>query len=315
MTGNSTIVMNSAQIQSITTTATFYNLTFAGGGTGVISANITVTNNFSITNNTKVQTSQNHIFQRNFTVDNGSNYEASAGRATFNSGTQTQTITVGITNSQPNTSFSELYIDNGNLTFPKTINGGVIVNSTFYLYNDAVINDNNSIHTFNGSMFINGTCNFGGTLILTNGTLYDNQDYDFNLGNAEIIIKGYIYINTSTTFRPQNNVSVVLNNDGGHTGLVLNNDAQMIGNGSNTLTISNNTSLYIRGVNNFPTNFGTINLEELSLVRYDAGLSDQTVNSSVIYGSLYLASGTRKNLSGNTIVKNTYMFIIQQIFD
>lgn len=309
MTGNSTITMNSTQIQSITTTATFYNLTFAGGGTGVMGANLVVTNDFLVSNNTKVQTSQNHTFQRNFTIENGSIYEASAGRATFNSSTQTQNINVGTTNSISNTTFNELYIDNGTPSFPKSINGGMIVNSTFYLYNDATVNDNNSTHKFNGSLFVNGICNFGGMLILNGGTLYDNQDYDFNLGNAEILIKGYVYIANNTTFRPQNNISVVLNDDGGHTGLVINDNAQIIGNGSNTLKISNNTSLYIRGVNNFPTNFGTINLEELSLVRYDAGLSDQTVDNSVIYGSLYLASGTRKNLAGNvTVRRHLYVY-------
>ncbi len=59
MTGNGTIQMDAPLIQSITAPATFYNLTFNSGQIGVIAGNIEVTNDFLVTNNTEVTTSNN----------------------------------------------------------------------------------------------------------------------------------------------------------------------------------------------------------------------------------------------------------------
>ncbi|MCF6240119.1 MAG: hypothetical protein L3J74_02090 [Bacteroidales bacterium] len=304
-TGNGTIQMDATLIQSITTAATFYNLTFNGGGIGVIAANITVTNNFLISNNTEVQSSANNIFQANFTVDNGSKYTAVTGRATFNSASD-QTITIGTTSGEDNVVFYQAYFQTGGT---KTINGNMTVNNVFSLDNGVIIADNSNTQTFSGNGYFNGTCNFSGTIIFKGGTQYDTVDDDFTLGTANIIIKGYTYIAGGDIMRVNGDMTVNLNDAGNHIGFIVNDAAQLIGSTGKTLTISSNTSLYIRGANNFPTGFGTINLEQGSYVRYDANLNDQTINNSVAYWHLYLNQGTSKTAAGNLDVNgNLYIY-------
>ncbi|KAF5434797.1 G8 domain-containing protein, partial [Candidatus Methanophagaceae archaeon] len=309
MTGNGTIQMDASLIQSVTAAATFYNLTYNGAGMGVLGANITVTNNFYITNNTEVQSSQQHIFQSNFTVDDGSKYEATAGRATFNSSTQQQTVTTGTTDGEPNVEFYQAYFDNGGAANQKLIDGDMIVNNTIYIYNDAEVNDNGDTHTqtLTGGYF-NGTCGFSGTIVMLGGTYYDNNDDDFTLGTADITVKGYSYIGAGDIMRVNGDMTVILNDEGNHIGFIINNNAELRGSGSNTLTVSDNTSLYIRGINNFPTTFVTVTLENESYVRYDAALNDQTVYAGVIYGRLYLNQGTTKTAAGNLDV-NSHLYV------
>ena len=304
-TGNGTIQMDASLIQSVTTAATFYNLTYNGGGMGVIAGNVTVLNDFVVNNNTEVQSSANNVFQGDFTIADGSLYTASAGRATFNSASN-QTITIGTTNGNANTVFYQAYFQTGGT---KTIAGNMTVNNTFLLDNGVTIDDAGNTHTFSGNGYFNGTCNFSGTIIFKGGTQYDTDNDDFTLGTADIIIKGYTYIGANDIMRVNGNMTINVNDAGNHIGFIINDGSQLIGDAAKTLTISNNTSLYIRGANNFPTGFGTITPEQGSFVRYDAALNDQIVNNSISYWHLYLNYGTTKTAAGNLDVNgNLYIY-------
>lgn len=307
LTGTSTIVMDAQFAQSVTTSASFYNLTFGGGGIGVLSQNVTVNGDFLITNNTQVQTSQYHTFFGDFSVDDGSKYEATDGRCSFISSTQQQTINVGTTSGLSNISFYQAYFDNGGGVFPKLINGNMIVQNTFYIYDDAVVNDNGDAlnQTLQGGGYINGICNFSGTVTFTGGTFQDNDDDDFKIGTADIIVKGYTYIGSGDIMRVDGDVTILPNDDGNHIGLIINNNSELIDDsGSNNLTVSDNTSLYIRGYDNFPTTFANVDLATASFVRYDVALADQLIYDGVTYGGLYLSQGTTKTAAGNLDINN-----------
>ncbi|MCG8389084.1 MAG: hypothetical protein MJA30_26250, partial [Cytophagales bacterium] len=92
MTGNGTIQMDAPVVQSISTTSIFNNLTFNGSSTAAISANITVNGNLVVTNNTRVNTASTHTFLGDFTVDAGSEFNASAGTSIFSASTNAQTL-------------------------------------------------------------------------------------------------------------------------------------------------------------------------------------------------------------------------------
>ena len=143
MTGSGTIEMDATIVQSITTAATFNNLTFNGGGIVTIAGNITVTGNLLDTNGTSVSTSTTNVVQGNFTVNNASSFNATNGRMTFN-GTGTQAINF------INTTFDELDFDNGGAANPKNITGNLTANDRTRIFNDAEINDaaGGQTHTF-----------------------------------------------------------------------------------------------------------------------------------------------------------------------
>ena len=307
LTGNCTIDMDGSLIQSITTSATFYNLTYNGGGTGVISGNITVTHDFHVTNNTEVHTNTTNYFQGNFTVDDGSQFEATGGTCSFNlSGDQT--VTIGTTDGQTNTEFYNAYFQGSGT---KTIDGDMVVKHYFQLDKGVTIEDNGDTHTqtFYNNCYFNGTCNFSGTILFKGGTCYDTDDGNFTLGTANILVKGYTYIGENTTMNVNGDFTIDVNDNGSHIGFIINNNAALVGQSSKTLTVKNNTSLYIRGSNNFPTGFGTITFEPGSYARYDAALNDQTIYSGVTYWHLYLSSGTSKTPDGNLDVNgNLYIY-------
>jgi len=306
-TGNGTIEMDASLIQSVTTTATFYNLTYNGGGTGIFADDVTVLNNFTVTGNTEVQSSANNTFQADFTVSDGSKYTAAAGRATFNS-PGNQTITIGTTGGETNANFYQAYFQSGGT---KTIDGDIVVNSTFRIDNGVTVDDNGDTHiqTLAGGGYFNGTCNFSGTILFKGGTYYDTDDDDYTLGTADILIKGYTYIGSGDIMRVNGNVTIDVNDDGNHTGLIINDNSQLVGTSANTLLIKNNTSLYIRGADNFPASFGNIIFEDGSYARYDADITDQTIYDNITYWHLYLNHGTSKTAAGNLDINgNLYIY-------
>ncbi len=314
MTGTSTIEMSAPLIQSITAAATFYNLSFNGGGIGVLGANVTVTNDFLVTNNTEVKTSQSNTFQANFTVDNGSKYIATAGTTTFNS-SLAQTITIGTTNGNSNVEFQNAYFDNGGAGNPKTINGNMIANGQTYIFDDAELGDvnNDKTHTIYGGMRIDGTCAFTGKIIAMGGTIFDENDHAITL-NAELVSK-YLYIGSSTSplaLTTNENVTVGIEDNVDYNYLVVSNGSTLTGVAGKTLLVKNSKRLYIRDANNFPTGFGTITLEESSFVVYDDN-ANQTINNNVTYGHLYLnntaGNSTTKTAGGGlTVMGNIYIY-------
>ncbi|MBN2663721.1 MAG: G8 domain-containing protein, partial [Bacteroidales bacterium] len=300
LVGNGTIEMQAALIQSITSPATFYNLTFNGGGIGVIGASINVSNDFLVDANTQVNCSQYNTFQGDFNVTNGSIYEATAGRATFNSAND-QAITIGTSN----VIFNELYFDNGTATNPKTISGDIVANAITYIYDDAVVNDGGNNHSLNG-LRLDGTCNFSGTITAIGGTFYDDGDSDFTLGTADLIAE-FLYVGSNDVMHVNGNVTVGKEDNTDYNYLVINDGSQLVGQAGNTLLIKDGKYLYIRGVSNFPTGFGTITFADGSYARYDGNI-DQTINSSVTYWHLYLNNKIKTVTGDLDINGNLYLY-------
>ena len=319
MTGNGTINMDASLIQSITDAATFYNLTYNGGSIGVIGAGITVTNNFLATNNTEVKTSQSSVFQGDLTIDDGSAFKATAGTSTFNSA-NAQTITIGTTSGNSNVEFWNAYFDNGGSANSKTIDGNMLAQGLTYIYDDAELGDalNDKTQTLNG-LRVDGTCTFSGTIISTGGTFYDDGgDGDFTVGTADIICE-YLYVGTNDIMRVNGNVTVGIEDNTDYNYLVINNGSQLIGSAGKTLLVKDYKSLYVRGLNNFPSGFGTTTLENLSFVRYDQNI-DQTIayqdgnGNPLTYGHLYLNNNqsdgakTKTAAGGLTVNGNVYIY-------
>ncbi|MCK4661537.1 MAG: T9SS type A sorting domain-containing protein [Bacteroidales bacterium] len=269
-----TIIFDASLVQSVTNAATFYNLTINGGGIVSFSANVTVLNDFYMTNNTTLSTSATHQFNVHFTVDDGSSYNANDGYTYFY-GSTVQTITIG----DGNVEFDRVYF---RYSGKKTIVGNFVANDWSYIYTDATV-EGTGTHTFNNGLRINGTCDFSGTFYLNGGTFSDTDDDNFKLGTANIIVDGNSWVGTGDTMRVDSNLTI----SSGY--LVLNDNAYLIDDATNQqhiLKVTNGTSLYIRGTNNFPSGFGTYDFEQTSFVRYDANLA-QTIRGGVTYGNLY----------------------------
>ena len=301
LTGNCTIEMNASLVQSITEPATFYNLTFKGGSVAVIGANTTVNNDFIVTNNTELTTSYNLTVGNNFTVDDGSKYSCDAGTTIFNS-SSAQTITIGTTDSEPAANFYAINFDNGGAGNPKTVFGDIVANTTLYIYDDAVVNDDGDTHTHKlTNARIDGTCNFSGTLNLLGGTFYNGSgDASFTMGTAKIIVEGTPNIQAGDNMIVNNNFTI----ESGY--LVINNNATLTGQAGDILLVKDNTSLYIRGTNNFPTGFGTITLENDSYTRYDANIN-QTITARQ-YGRLVLSQQTKTAAGSLDVNGSLYLY-------
>ena len=283
MTSTGTIEMDATLVQSITTTAVFNNITFKNGGIASIGDNITVNGNFVIEGNTKVTTSSTITANGDFTVNAGSKYEATDGYLYF-FGTDAQTITV-----TDDCEFDRVYFqntdDDGDL---KTIVGNMVMDDYCYVYANADVAAASTI-TFKNGFNLGGTWNFTGTVYLNGGTFRDDisGDNKFSMGTAEIIVDGYSYIMAGDTMVVDNDFTI----NSGY--LVINDTAMLQGTGADDiLLVKDNTTLYIRGPQSFPTGFGTYTFEDLSTTRYD-GVMDQTIEGGINYGRLFLRYGTK----------------------
>lgn len=291
--GAGTINMDASLVQSITTTATFNHLTFSNGGIVSIGDNITVNGDLEISGNTKVTTSSNHYVYGDFTVNAGSKYEATDGYLYFY-GSSAQTITV-----TDDCEFDRVYFRYGSPNL-KTIVGNITFDDYSYVYADADITGTGTI-TYKNGLNLLGSCSFSGTINFNGGTFRDDGDGAFSMGTANIIVEGYPYIQTNDTMTMDGNLTI----NSGY--LVINNGAYLIGTGNdNTLTVKDNTTLYLRGSDNFPTGFGTYTFEELSTARYDANMA-QTVRGGITYGRLFLRYNT-KTVDGALDI-NDYLYL------
>ncbi|NOZ46909.1 MAG: hypothetical protein GXO79_09015, partial [Chlorobi bacterium] len=282
MTGNGKINMDATLVQSITTTATFDSITFSNGGIVSISDNIIVNGDFVITGSTKVTTSSNHTIYGNFTVNTGSQYEATDGYLYFY-GTNPQTITV-----TDDSEFDRVYFQNSAADGDvKTIVGNLTADDYCFVNANDTVTSAGTI-TFKNGFDIEGAWNFTGTVYLNGGSFRDNSaDNKFSMGTAEIIIEGYPNIYAGDTMVVNNNVTI----NSGY--LVINDTALLQATGNNdTLLVKDNTTLYLRGPNSFPTNFGLYTFQDLSTARYDGNM-DQTVRGGINYGRVFLRYGTK----------------------
>jgi len=301
---NSTIILDATLVQSVTNTTTFNNLEIKAGGVTVLTGQTTVNGNFSVSQNTTVNTDQNHTFYQDFIIEDGSSYKASNGEARFY-GTTAQNISIGATNAE----FDRVLFNGAGL---KTITGSLVANDYSYIYAAATIIDNADTwsHSFANGLIVDGTCNLTSPITLKGGTFrkgLDTSSDSFNLGNgADVIIDGYPNISGGDLMNVGGNVTInsgyLVLNTLIQTGPADTLDSRLIGQPGHQFTLKSGTTLYMRGKNNFPEGFDTYTLEVGSVARYD-GDFPQTVKGDLTYGHLLLRS-KQKTVTGALVIQN-----------
>lgn len=290
----STVEFANTLIQTITTAATFNNVSFIGGGTVSVSGALTVNGNLSVTSTTTLTTTTTQTLNGNFTVAPTATFTATGGTITF-SGTAAQTIDLS-----GSVTFNALVFSNGGVSNPKNIIGNLNVNNTITINGapTAAHLTGSGNHTFRNTITFNGTANFTGTITLTTVTLQNTLASAIDFGAAAFTITGTVTVSTGDNWTVGNSVTV---NTG--ASIVLNNTSSLNdGSGTGTLILLGTANLYVRGTNNFPTGFATYNLANTSSVRYDGALA-QTVRG-ITYGNLVLQTNTKTVDGGLTINGN-----------
>jgi len=192
--GTSTIVLDGAMAQSVTTAVTFNNLQISGGGVAILSAGVIVNGNFSVSNNSTVNTDATHTFLKDFTIADGSLFKATDGEVNFN-GTTAQNISLGTSNAI----FDRVYFDGAGL---KTFTGNLTANDYSIINSTATIVDNTDTwtHTFSNGLRVDGLCNLTSDIVLKGGNYRkgatDNTSPAlFRLGNgADVIVDGGVWV-------------------------------------------------------------------------------------------------------------------------
>ena len=278
-----TVIFDAALVQTISTDATFNNLTFSGGGVVTTGGDVSVNGSWLITNNTTFSTGDTHTLSGDITVDDGSVYNATDGILTLN-GSVDQAMNIG-----SNATFDRIYFNPG-AAININVTGDLVANDLTLVYPNATLNGSGD-HSFQG-LRQEGTCNFTGSITFTGGTVYDNDDNAFSLGTADITISGSVNFSSGDDdITVGGNLTV----DGNY--LVLN-EGSVTGSGG-TLQINNGNTLYVRGVDNFPTGFGLVVFEDnTARANYDMA-GNQTVRGNITYGRLALGNSGTKTVDGS----------------
>ncbi|VAW29056.1 hypothetical protein MNBD_BACTEROID06-763, partial [hydrothermal vent metagenome] len=277
LSSSGTVVFDAPLVQTISAAATFNNLTFSGGGVVSTGGDVRVNGNWLITNNTNFSTGNLHTLFGDLTVDDGSVYNATAGRLSLR-GSSAQALDIGT-----NATFDEVFFQPGAaVTF--TIIGDYVANDRTLVYPDATLNGagNHTIQEFTQ----NGTVNFTGSITLTGSRTYDNDDNVFGLGTADIIIDGNVYFS--------NNAAPDAISIGGNltvqSGLLVIDEGSVTGTGGATFQINDGRTVYLRGADNFPTGFGTVDFQGVtSRANYDLR-ANQTIRGGISYARLALGA-------------------------
>ncbi len=313
LTGNCTINMANPLVQQITAAATFYNLNINGGGILINSGTCSINNDLYISNNSEMKTSADVHIKGIMTIDNAALYTATGGTTYLDNNTKNQELHIGTTNTAPAANFNRLWFASGKAAgFKKTVFGNLNLSSYMVIGPDASVDDdtNTREHTMVGA-YMRGECLFSGTVYLNGGTYRnDNGAYgNFSFGTAQIINIGYSNIAANDTLTANKDVEIQEHY------LILNTGSKLIGKTGYSFKLRNNTNLYVRGSNNFPTGFQYDSLETNSWVRYDASIA-QTVRGNLSYGYLYIggSSSDTKTTDGPLDINNT-LYLYQSTLD
>jgi hypothetical protein len=139
--------------------------------------------------------------------------------------------------------------------------------------------------TNNGSFIQNGL----GTITF-NGTIAQQIDN----GTASTTYNNLVLANVGgKTFNRSASINGDFNINSG-SGAVNVNTYQLTGNGSNAFIVGDNVTFQVRGANNFPNNFGSINLSNTSIVDYISDIDPQTIRQTAgwSYGHLRISDIT-----------------------
>ncbi len=296
-----TIELDASLVQSITKNVTLYNLDVTGGGILSLSGTITVENDFTVSNSSRVVTSSDQNFQNAFTINSGSEFTANNEDVFFNGANQTITLTGDV----------EFYHFRADGSGTKTIAGSLVCNQDLYVSDGVTVADGaGQTHYLDGiRVYGTGTINFSHKIVFDRDSYAlirkEDGDPEITLGSAEIEISSNVYIGSdgfNTTLQTNNDVNIL------DDYLVIR-DGSFLEDASTaaTFSIGSDGTLYVRGGDNFPADFASYDLDDESWVRYDEDI-DQVVEGNITYGYLYL---NRKNKTVNgplTIMNNLYVY-------
>jgi hypothetical protein len=303
-----TLTFDGNTVQSIGSSApynfgiTFNNLTLSNALSVVFNTACTVNGAFLITSNTAVSTgASNQTFNGNFSVAGGSSYSSSA--TTIFNGTSAQSIDFS------NCFFSAITFSNSGIKNTLGIVTNAISGLTTISAGTTV--DGPLIFLTNSRLLVNGTCNWSGTLTFSgtapgNPSIYTTSATNtMSLGTADVIIDGQHWAGFAAPATANNIImggNLTIKQSSASSYLVITNNTTITGAASKTFTIDPATTgvnviLYCRGVDNFPTGFGTVQIGPTSHVIYDATFS-QTVRGNLSYGNLRGATSGTKTADG-----------------
>jgi hypothetical protein len=125
------------------------------------------------------------------------------------------------------------------------------------------------------------------------------------LGTADVIIEGQHWAGFAAPATANNILiggNLTIKQSSATSYLVITNNTSITGTSGKIFTIESATTgvnviLYCRGVDNFPTGFGTVQIATSSHVIYDATFS-QTIRGNLSYGFLRGASSGTKTTDG-----------------
>ena len=296
--GTGTFVLNGI-IQKFNTGGTgnnraFYNVLISGGASVLLENNLRVTNDITIDAGASLDVGANRAINVEGDWANSGTLVYGNGLVTFN-GASAQTITGSGTDDFYNITFSN--------SGAKTLAGTIDVQGQFRINSGASVNGgagtlkcNASFYNFGSFNGQNGTVNFDGT-----GTSYI-------YGDVNPVFHNLIFSNGGNRVLETNiNVDSLLLVESGVNYLNLQTYTVNATNSNDSLHLASGSRLYVRGADNFPSDFSAINLEAGSYVRYDADLTQNVSTKdadgeSFTYGFLELyhtTDGSRKILDGD----------------
>ncbi len=333
--GSGNVVFNGLN-QSIngSSTTTFNNITFENGGTKAVNVSFNVNgslwlnagaldlntytvdgtgsaNNFNTASGTNLYVEGASNFPSNF--ESFSLDAASYVRYNY-AGNQS---VVGQDASGNTIEYGYLYFTNSGT---KTANNSLDVNGSVYIANGVTF-DLNSNDMNVGIYWDN---NQGGTFANTGGggtVTFDRAGTQYIYPNASgDTFPNLVFSGTGAKVLTGNiSVSGNLTLNSGVAYLNLQTYSLTGSGGANTLNLSSGVTLYVRGANNFPTGFETVNLALNSTVTYDGNLA-QTVTTSdadgdqIQYGNIYFNYNT-KTLDGDINARGRFYIYASTVLD
>jgi len=301
--GQGTFTLNGT-IQKLNTggtanTRSFYNFFVTDGTVVMLENTLRVTNNMEINSGSSVNVGANRAIYVEGDYTNSGTLVYGGGTVTFN-GASDQVITGSGSEDFNNVIFSD--------AGTKTLAGSIDIQG--YLR----INSGTTVDGGNGTVELNGSFYNYGTFVGGNGTI--NMDGTGGTGIYADVVPTFhnlIFSNGgSRTLYTDINVDSLLIIESGVATFNLQTYA-VDGTGTNdSLYLGSGSRIYVRGSDNFPSNFTAVSLDADSYVRYDADMT-QTVRTidadaeTFEYGYLELyhtSVGSRKVLNGDLVTQN-----------
>ena len=278
----------------------FNTVTLSGGGTINTAGTLRIYGDLALSNSTTLSGSA-AIEQRegNVTVDGTSaiSYGSSGTFRVQDNAAQSVTCT-------GDCEFYNLYVENIiNATVEtKTFIGTIQVNNQLRVFSDGVFAGADSVILVDQLRIDNPTGWTGSGVIKFETVSGDDGNLRTSttttvLGTAKLVIDGRVFTNNNgSDIQVAGDVEIT---DGSLFWMQQNDDLTS-SNGLNAFSLVSSARMFVRGINNFPSNFMTYTLDSASRVDYDRNVPIQTIRGGISYGYLFARYNT-KNVDGGAI--------------